>query len=105
MIRGSWGSNAPCCNRHGPLPQQANLYLYHMKTYAVRAKTNKAEALISQLVDLGVIEAEELKKPHTHLADVMLAIRSQVKDKLTVQEVLEEVDAVRAKRYAASKKA
>ncbi|MBS1945725.1 MAG: hypothetical protein JST98_11140 [Bacteroidetes bacterium] len=33
-----------------------------MKTYAVRAKSKKAEALIEQLVALGVIEAEAMKK-------------------------------------------
>ena len=74
-----------------------------MKTYAVRVKSKKAEALIEQLAALGVIEAEALKKPYEHLADVMLAIRSQAKGKLTLQEVAEEVDAVRAKRYARSK--
>ncbi|HRO38466.1 MAG TPA: hypothetical protein PLV70_12605 [Flavobacteriales bacterium] len=80
-------------------------YLYNMKTYAVRAKSKKAEALIEQLVALGVIEAEAMKKPYEHLADVLVEIRSQVTDKLTLEEVAKEVDAVRAKRYAASKKA
>ncbi|MBS1938242.1 MAG: hypothetical protein JSS84_10590 [Bacteroidetes bacterium] len=76
-----------------------------MKTYAVRAKSKKAEALIEQLVALGVIEAEAMKKPYEHLADVLVEIRSQVTDKLTLEAVAKEVDAVRAKRYAASKKA
>lgn len=76
-----------------------------MKTYAVRAKSKKAEALIEQLVALGIIEAEAMKKPNEHLADVLVDIRSSVKEKVSVEEVLKEVDIVRAKRYAASKKA
>ncbi|MGB3526288.1 MAG: hypothetical protein WBB32_10025 [Flavobacteriales bacterium] len=76
-----------------------------MKTYAVRAKSKKAEALIEQLVALGIIEAEAMKKPYEHLADVLVDIRSSVKEKVSVEEVLKEVDIVRAKRYAASKKA
>lgn len=84
---------------------QVDQYLYSMKTYAVGAKSKKAEALIEQLAALGVIEAEAMKKPYEHLADALVDIRSQVKDKITVEEVIKEVDTVRARRYAASKKA
>lgn len=66
-----------------------------MKTYAVRAKSKKAEALIEQLVALGVIEAKAMKKPYEHLADVLVEIRAQVKDKLTLEEVAEEIGAKR----------
>lgn len=67
-----------------------------MKTYAVRAKSKKAEALIEQLVALGVIEAEAMKKPYEHLADVLVEIRSQVKDKLSMEEVVAEIGVKKA---------
>lgn len=67
-----------------------------MKTYAVRAKSKKAEALIEQLVALGVIEDEAMKKPYEHLADVLVEIRSQVKDKLSMEEVVAEIGVKKA---------
>jgi hypothetical protein len=76
-----------------------------MKTYAVKARSKKAEALLEQLAALGLIEMETLKAPQVHLADMMRTIRSGVKQPLPAEEVTTEVERIRAKRHAAAKKA
>ena len=76
-----------------------------MEILRVKVPTKKAKALLEQLDDLGVIKIEDNGASLEALAATMKKIRASVKDKMTVKEVMAEVDVVRAKRYAASRKA
>ena len=78
-----------------------------METLRVKVPTKKAKALLEQLDGLGVIEIEHERDDASleTLVATMKRIRAGIKDKMTVKEVVAEVDAVRSKRYAASRKA
>lgn len=76
-----------------------------METLRVKVPTKRAKALLVQLQELGVIEIEDNGASLEALTTTMRRIRSSVKEKLTVKEVMSEVDAVRAKRHAVSRKA
>jgi len=72
-----------------------------METWKVRIRSKGSLAVLQALAKAGLIEIE--KDPS--LSEIMREIRKGVKNKLTVAEVIAEVDAVRAQRYAASRKA
>ena len=76
-----------------------------METLRVKVRTKRAKALLEQLEGLGVIEIEQEGASLEALADTMKRIRAGVKDKMTVKEVTAEVEAVRAQRHAATRKA
>lgn len=76
-----------------------------METLRVKVPSKRAKALLVQLQELGVIEIEDNGASLETLTTTMRRIRSSVKEKMTVKEVMSEVDAVRAKRHAASRKA
>jgi predicted transcriptional regulator len=76
-----------------------------METLRVKVPTKRAKALLEQLQGLGVIEIEDNGASLEALATTMKRIRAGVKSKMTVKEVMAEVDTVRAERHATSRKA
>jgi predicted transcriptional regulator len=74
-----------------------------METMRVKVPTKRAKALLEQLQGLGVIEIKDNGSSLEALATTMKRIRAGVKSKMTVKEVMAEVDAVRTERHAASR--
>jgi hypothetical protein len=75
-----------------------------METLRIKVRDRKTRSLLRKLELEGSIEVVRTS-PQEMLAEVMRAMRSSVKEKLTVEEVTAEVEQVRAKRHAAAKKA
>ena len=75
-----------------------------METLRIKVRDRKTRTLLRKLEQEGSIEVVK-STPQEVLADVMRAMRASVKEKLTTEEVIAEVEQVRAKRHAAAKKA
>jgi hypothetical protein len=74
-----------------------------METLRIKVRDRKTRTLLRKLEQEGSIEVVK-STPQEVLADVMRAMRASVKEKLTTEEVIAEVEQVRAKRHEAAKK-
>ena len=76
-----------------------------MQKLEVTLLDERARPLLELMEEGGMISVVDKDEAFRRLGETMKRIRASVKKKMTVKEVITEVDAVRAKRYAASKKA
>jgi hypothetical protein len=75
-----------------------------MQKLEVTLLDERARPLLELMEEGGMISVVDKDDAMRRLGETMKRIRASVKDKMTVKEVIAEVDAVRAKRYAAARK-
>jgi hypothetical protein len=70
-----------------------------MKTFQIELLVPEAEKLLDELVNLKLIKLQEMPEPKLAFQQLLTKIREKNAENLTLNEISQEVESVRAKRY------
>lgn len=75
------------------------MYKYKMETLNIEIINPKAKSILKGLANLHLIRIQK-NKPATEFSELLKKLRKNSESSLSLDEITEEVEAVRNKRYA-----